>query len=117
MIAVPGRARNSFKNGRKISMISIDQPRDKNIAPLSGENVDPWASHSYMKTLERSSSLAGHAGRCIGFTGDATWSGEKDVEIFCDFKGPYQAHFSGTQTEVADFFRVIDNAQQVKGKN
>jgi hypothetical protein len=114
--AVPGRARNYFKGSRtlKVSMISLHQLPNGQMGQIPSENNDPWASHEYQKTINRDLSLAGNPGRCVGYSGPKIWNGDKDFEIFCEFQGGLEAHFSGTEAGVDDFYRILEGAQQQK---
>lgn len=114
--AVPGRARNYFKGSRtlKVSMITLHQLPNGQMGQIPSENNDRWASHEYRKTINRDLSLAGNEGQCVGYSGPATWNGDKDLEIFCEFQGGWEAHFAGTEAGVDDFYRILEGAQQQK---
>jgi hypothetical protein len=115
--AVPGRARNCFKGSRtlKVSMISLHQLPNGQVGQIPSDNNDPCASHDYQKTIDRRLSLAGNEGRCVGFSGPATWNGDRDFEVFCEFQGGLQAHFSGTEAGVDEFYRILQTAKIKKG--
>jgi hypothetical protein len=116
--AVPGRARNYFKGSGtlKVSMISLHQLPNGQVGQIPSDSNDPWASHDYQKTIDRRLSLAGNEGRCVGFSGPATWNGDRDFEIFCEFQGGLEAHFAGTEGGVNDFYKVLETAQRQKEK-
>ena len=119
LVAVPGRWRNYFKGERpsKVSLIALHQFSDQRTGQLPTSKKDTWAAKDFSEMMNKPFNLAGNNGRCVGFDGPPMWNGDKDVEIFCEFEHGYEAHFSGTNLGVNDFFVILKTAEPARGKH
>lgn len=113
MVSTPGRLRNYL--GRKVSIIALHQSDDQKVGQLPTSEKDPWASNAYSETIHRPLTLARNSGRCTGFSGPPIWNRDKDVEVWCQFEHGYEAHFSGTELGMNDFFGILETAGLSKG--
>jgi hypothetical protein len=117
MTSVPGRARTYFhtKKTFSVSLITVHQLSLGETGPSLDEVRDPGASKEYVRNRDINVKVAGSSGRCVGYNGPPIWSGEKDLQIWCQFAGGFQVVFTGTEPGSTDFFSILKSAKAVEG--
>jgi hypothetical protein len=117
IMSVPGWARTYLRNDDnfKVSLISIHQLSIGEHGVSLDDVKDPWAARGYLRNFDANVKMAGNPGKCVGYSGPATWSGHNDVQIWCQFASGLQVVFTGTEPGSTDFFNILKSAKAVEG--
>ena len=106
---------------QKFGFINIDFHRQSAVEPDSPEGVARLARLGLKKSAGPRLRLADREGVCFTYAATATGEGAPAAQVMagsisCKFGNEMGATFHGTPNAVADFYAIIESAENIRGK-